>query len=128
MFLMDGLNYSQIYEKSYSVEKPDWIGHHDHLRGIPDTKSFVFYPYDINETYEDDLNIKYNPHGYTVVLRPRIDSEYNPRVGSALKGTYKVLILEPNYDQEKIDHGCCLLRKMFSLYFMREGQNLDQPE
>ena len=124
---MDGLNYSQIYEKSNSVEKPDWIGHHDHLWGIPDTKSFVFYPYDINETYEDDLNIQYNRHGYTVVLRPRIDSEYNPRVGPAA-GTYKVLILESNYDQEKIDRGCCLLRKMLNLYLMRKGENLDQPE
>ena len=125
---MDGLNYSQIYEKSNSVEKPGWIKRHDHLWGIPGTKSFVFYPYDINETYEDDLNVEYNPYGYTVVLRPRIDSEYNPRVDSALKGTYKVLILESNYDQEKIDRGCCLLRKMFNLHSTRKGENLDQPE
>lgn len=85
------------------------------------------YPHDISKTYEDDLNSKYGPHGYTVILRPRIDSEYNPRVGSK-KGTYKVLILEPDYDQEKIDRGCCLLRKMFNLYFIRKSENLDQPE
>lgn len=45
---MDGLNYSQILEKSYSVEKPNWIESHAQLWGIPDTKSFVFYPHDIS--------------------------------------------------------------------------------
>lgn len=125
---MDGLNYSQIFEKSTSVKEPNWIKSHEHLWGIPDTKSFVFYPHNINETYENDLNSEYNLYGYTVVLMPRIDSEYNQRVGSALKGTYKVLILEPDYNPEKIDRGCCLLRKMFNLYFIRKGVDLDKPE
>lgn len=124
---MDGMNYSQILEQSDSVKKPSWMGYHDHLCGIPGTKSFVFYPYDISETYEHDLNSKYNPYGYTVLRMPRIDSEYNPRVGSE-KGTYKVLILEPDYDPEKIERGCNLLRKMFNLFFIRRGENLDQPE
>ncbi|MCE2498688.1 MAG: hypothetical protein J4F28_06855 [Nitrosopumilaceae archaeon] len=112
---MDGLSEAQILRKSRRVKRPDWIGYHDHIHGIPGTKSFVSYPYDINETYEKDLNAEYNPHGYTVILRPRSDSEYNTVVEPKLKGTYKVLILEPDYDQEKIDHGCCLLRKMFHL-------------
>lgn len=110
---------SEIYEKAVTLT-PDWLGHHDHLWTIPDTKSYVFYPYTIEEANEEKLNARYNPYGYKVIRRPKVDSEY--RSGEHI--TYPVLILEPDYDEQKIDQGCELLAQLFREHFSEGGTDL----
>ncbi|MEM4378949.1 MAG: hypothetical protein QXX85_08220 [Candidatus Nitrosotenuis sp.] len=87
---------------------------------IPDTKSYVFYPYTIEEADEEELNARYNPHGYQVIRRPKVDSEYK----SGTHITYKVLILEPNYVKQKIDQGCELLAQLFYDHFSKSGTDV----
>lgn len=105
---------NEIVEKMHQPV-PKWMGRHDHFFSIPDTKSFVFYPYSEDEADETYLNKQYNPYGYTVVKRPKNESEYN----SGQHQTYKVLILEPNFDQLKIDMGCEMIAQFFHDYWSK---------
>ena len=102
---MDGGDITQLI--------PPWIRHHDHLVKIPQTNSFVFYPYNLAEANEEELNKYYNKYGYTVVRKPKAESEYK----SDRHATYKVLILEPDYDELSIDQGCEILAQKFKKYF-----------
>ena len=113
------MNSSEIYEKAVTTP-PKWMERHDHFWTIPFTKSYVFYPYTIEEADEEELNLKYNPYGYQVIRRPKSDSEY--RSGEHI--TYKVLILESNYDKQKIDQGCELLAQLFYEHFSKGGTDL----
>lgn len=105
-----------------SEQRPEWMGHHDHLSSIPNTKSFVFYPYNEDEADEDYLNNKYGKYGYTVVRKPKSESEYN----SGEHQTYKVLILEPNYDEQKIDEGCELIAQFYRDYWSKQGLDMHE--
>ena len=89
---------------------PPWLCHHDHLNRIPQTNSFVFYPYNLDESNEEILSKYYNKYEYTVIRKPKEESEY-------YRDTYKVLILEPNYDKLKIVQGCKILKKKYEAYF-----------
>lgn len=99
---------------------PKWMMNHDHFFSIPDTNSFVFYPYTEEEADETFLNSKYNQFGYTVIKRPKIEAEYN----SGIHQAYKVLILEPNFDQLKIYMGCELIAQFFHDYWSRGGTDV----
>lgn len=104
-------------------DRPDWLNHgHDHISKIPFTNSFVFYPYNIEEANVEYLNSLYNKHGYIVKKCPKVESEYN----SMQHQTYKVLILEENHNQEKIDAGCDLILEYYR--DMWEKQNMDVGE
>ena len=92
---------------------PSWVRHHDHLLRIPQTNSFVFYPYNLDEANEEELNKYYNKYGYTVIRKPKVESEYR----SDRHATYKVLILEPDYDEYSIDQGCGILAHEFQKHF-----------
>ena len=109
----------EIYNKAVT-KTPDWLGHHDHFWTIPDTQSYVFYPYTIEEANEEELNARYNPYGYQVIRMPKVESEYK----SGIHITYKVLILEPNFDKQKIDQGCELLAQMFYEHFSEGGTDV----
>ena len=104
---------TNMENEDYPQTYPSWLRHHDHLHRIPETNSFVFYPYNLDEANEEELNKYYNEFGYTVIRKPKAESEYR----SAEHAAYKVLILEPNYNKEKIDHGCELLGQQFAEYF-----------
>jgi hypothetical protein len=106
-----------IGQKMFFDEFPDWLGYHDHLSRIPNTNSFVFYPYNEDEADEKDLNDRYNKYGYKVVRRPKVESEYS----SGEHQTYKVLILEPNYNEEKIDEGCELVAQYYRDFSLKQG-------
>ena len=112
---------SEIFDAMY-VKTPDWLKHHDHLCTIPFTKSFVFYPYNEDEAGEIYLNSYYEKFGYTVIRRPKIESEYS----SLYHQSIKVLILEPNYDQQKIDEGCELIAQYYRECWKK--QNIDVGE
>ena len=103
-----------------SRQKPEWIGNHDHFWSIPNTESFVFYPYNDYEANEEYLNTKYGKYGYKVIVKPKVESEYN----SAQHQSYKVLILEPNHDERKIDEGCELIAQFFRDYWSKGGYDL----
>lgn len=107
-------------KKEMSRKKPEWLGHHDHLSCIPNTQSFVFYPYNEDEADEKYLNSRYQKYDYTVIRRPKSESEYN----SGQHQTYKVLILEPNYDEKKIDTGCELIAQAYRDYWAKQGLDL----
>jgi len=107
----------QICKKMFLDKFPDWLGHHDHLSHIPNTNSFVFYPYNEDEADEEYLNDRYNKHGYKVVRKPKVESEYS----SGEHQTYKVLILEPNYDEQKIDEGCELIAQFYRDFSTKQG-------
>jgi hypothetical protein len=108
-----------IGRKMFFTKKPNWLGGHDHLSSIPNTNSFVFYPYNDDEADEKFLNERYNKFGYKVIKRPKRESEYN----SAEHQTYKVLILEPNYDERKIDEGLELIAQFYRSFALE--QHLD---
>jgi len=115
------MNTKEIFDEMY-IKTPDWLKRHDHLSAIPFTKSFVFYPYNEDEAGEKYLNSYYEKFGYTVVRRPKSESEYN----SLNHQTIKVLILEPNYDQQKIDEGCELIAQYYREFWKK--QKLDMGE
>lgn len=104
-------------------QHPDWLKGHDHLVSIPFTNSFVFYPYNDDEADEKELNDYYNKFGYTVIRRPKIENEYtytSPQLA------WKVLILEPNYDERKIDEGCNMIATFFRNYWVKNGVKLPE--
>ena len=111
----------EIYD-AMCDEIPGWLKQHDHIYRIPFTKSFVFYPYNKDEADENYLNELYNKYDYTVIRRPKNESEYN----SLHHQTYKVLILEPNHNQQKIDEGCNLIAQYYRGYWKKI--NLDLGE
>ena len=92
---------------------PPWIRRHDHLFKIPQTNSFVFYPYNLIEANEEELNKYYNKYGYTVVRKPKVESEYK----SDRHATYKVLILESDYDELSVEQGCEILAQKLKKHF-----------
>ena len=101
----------------FFTKMPNWIGHHDHLSCIPNTDSFVFYPYNEDEANEKYLNERYGKYGYKVVVKPKVESEYR----SGEHQTYKVLILEPNYSEQKIDQGCELIAQFYRDFSLKQG-------
>ena len=117
------MNIRKIGDAMSMENRPDWLNHgHDHISKIPFTDSFAFYPYNIEEANEEYLNSLYNKHGYTVKRYSQAESEYN----SMQHVTYKVLILEPNYDQEKIDAGCDLIREYYRDMWIRQNMDVGQ--
>lgn len=112
---------SKILEQM-CVKTPEWLKHHDHLSTIPFTRSFVFYPYNENESGELYLNSYYNKFGYTVITRPKNESEYN----CLQHQTIKVLILELNYDQQKIDEGCNLIKQYYRGYWKKINSDVGE--
>lgn len=105
----------------FGTKIPEWMGYHDHFSAIPDTKSFVFYPYNANEADGEYLNKKYGKYGYKVIVKPKVESEYN---SAQSQPTYKVLILEPNFDEQKIDEGCELIAQFYRNYWSKGGYDL----
>lgn len=104
-------------------DRPEWLHHgHDHICKIPFTKSYVFYPYNPDEVDKEYLNELYNKHGYTVVRRPKSESEYS----SMQHQTYKVLILEPDFDQLKIDKGCNLIAEYFRDMWKKQHMDIGE--
>lgn len=96
-----------------SGKRPSWIlGHLDHFHTIPGTKSYVFYPYDFSSDDEKSLSDLCSAHGYTVVRKPKEESEYHP-------DSYKILILEPGHDDERVECGCGLIAKWWRIYKAR---------
>ena len=96
-----------------SGKAPSWIpGHLDHCHTIPGTKSYVFYPYNFSSDDEKSLSGLCSAHGYTVVKKPKEESEYHP-------DSHKVLILEPGHDDERIECGCGLIAKWWRIYKAR---------
>lgn len=79
----------------------------------------MFYPYQFPNSDEDALSRLCSDHGYTLVRKPKEESEYHP-------DSYKILILEPSHDDEKIEYGCGLLAKFFRIHrARREAGTLD---
>ena len=103
-----------------SGKAPSWIpGHLDHFHTIPGTKSYVFYPYDFSAEDEESLSDLCSAYWYTVVKRPREESEYHP-------DSHKILILEPGYNDERVEYGCGLIAKRWRIYKARgEAGTLD---
>ncbi len=113
------MDIEKISEEMDSVQ-PKWLKQHDHISTIPFTKSFVFYPYTLEEANEEYLNGIYNTYGYSVFRKPKSESEYN----SGQHSTYKVLILEPNYSKQKIDEGCNMIAEYYRDYWSRQKLDL----
>ena len=108
--------------KRETEKAPDWLFRHDHLRNIPYTKSWVFYPYTIDEANEKKLNEHYKKYGYSVIIKPKAESEYQRTNTRGHEDAYKVLILEPNYDEQKINKGCDILAKRLHDYHFSHGE------
>ena len=106
-----------IEDKMWCGKIPDWLGHRDHISSIPDTDSFVFYPYTEEEIHEESLRRKCKEHGYTLIKKPKSESEYR----SGAHQAYKVLILEPNYDMKKIDESCGLIAEYYYAFAKKQG-------
>lgn len=100
---------------------PSWLPRgQDHTFAIPGTKSYAYYPYEFGAGDEDVLSRLCSEHGYTLVRKPKEESEYHP-------AAYKILILEPGYDDEKIECGCGLIAKFIRIFKARgEAGTLDQ--
>lgn len=106
---------------SLAVKRPSWLpsGRWDHIFAIPGTKSYAHYPYQFSDSDYDELSLLCSKHRYTLVWRPKEESEYHP-------ASYKILILEPGHDDEKIELGCGLLAKFFRVHRARgEAGTLD---
>lgn len=117
------LSIRKIGQMMFFNPKPVWLKGHDHLVSIPFTNSFVFYPYNDDQADEKELNEYYNKFGYTVIRRPKFENEYtytSPQL------TWKVLILEPNYDERKIDEGCNMVATFFRNYWEKNGAKLPE--
>ena len=113
------MEFEEIWSR-VSAERPTWLsGWLDHLFTIPGTKSCVFYPYEFSSADEDRLSRLCSERGYVLVRKPKEESEYHP-------ASYKILILEPWYDDEKIEHGCGLIAKFIRIHRARgEAGTLD---
>ena len=106
------MNFEEIGELIHG-KRPPWLpGSLDHLRAIPGTKSYVFYPYTFSASEEEELSRLCSGRLYAVVRRPKEESEYNP-------DAHKVLILEPNPDEEKVECGCGLIAKWYRISHAR---------
>ena len=112
---------SELYKNDH-IDKPDWLLQHDHLSNIPDTKSWVSYPYD-NNFDEAELKKQYNKFDYEVFFLPLGNYEYTSSHNDSYiinhLFTFKILILEKNYEYEKILMGCQKLQHYYCDYFSK---------
>ena len=78
-------------------------------------------PYNFSSDDEKSLSGLCSAHGYTVVKKPKEESEYHP-------DSHKVLIPEPGHDDERIECGCGLIAKWWRMYKARgEAGTLGRP-
>ena len=107
-----GVEFEEIWGY-VSGKRPPWLPSGlDHIFTIPMTQSCVFYPYGFSSDDEDELSRLCSDHGYALVRKPKEESEYHPN-------SYKILILEPGYDDEKIECGCGLVAKFLRIHKAR---------